>query len=396
MEGKNSSSIKKIVMFAAIVGIVILLGGCWDRIETNDLAIVTAAGIDKSNDGQVEVSLEIFIPKSMSGGSQAEQGGRGGGETTLIIFHKGRNLAEALSKLQAEMPRKVFWGSCKIFIFGENIAKDGIQDHVDFLLRHPAPRERAFVFVSQGKARKFLEVKTALERYSAEAIREVADQGHGVGVTLQDLDKMMAATDQGAVLPYLKIKKEKSAGKPSEYAVMAGTALFKKDQMAGTISESTTRGLLWLRDKMKEYTVTVHPKGVNGIVNMFPVSTKVDLTPKIQDGEWKIIASIHTEGTVVQNTTNLNLNNRKSIKKVEEAYREKVKGRIWRAIEQAQEMNVDVVHFGKEFSRHYPDEWKKVEKNWEEVFPEVKVDFRIDAHIRRQGYINKPVKSKER
>ncbi|RKJ41874.1 hypothetical protein D7X33_35905 [Butyricicoccus sp. 1XD8-22] len=73
----------------------------------------------------------------------------------MVVSHTGNNLAEALSKVQAELSRKVFWGSCKVFIFGESSAKEGIQNHLDYFLRDPAPRERAYAFVSEGKAKKF-------------------------------------------------------------------------------------------------------------------------------------------------------------------------------------------------------------------------------------------------
>ena len=99
-----------------------------------------------------------------SGGGQG--GGGGSGEpVTFVSSYEGKNLAEALSKLQTELPRKVFWGHCHIFIFGEEVAREGIQDHLDFLLRHPQPRERAFVFVSDGKARPLTELQTRLENF---------------------------------------------------------------------------------------------------------------------------------------------------------------------------------------------------------------------------------------
>ena len=54
------------------------------------------------------------------------------------------------------MPRKIFWGQCKVFIFGEEVAKEGIQGHLDFLLRHPQIRERAYAYVAKEKQSKSL------------------------------------------------------------------------------------------------------------------------------------------------------------------------------------------------------------------------------------------------
>ena len=76
----------------------ILLSGCWDRVEVNDLSIVTAAAFDKTEDNQIELTLQLFAPKSLSSGGG--QGGGGGAEIKLPIPHpiQGRNIADAVSK----------------------------------------------------------------------------------------------------------------------------------------------------------------------------------------------------------------------------------------------------------------------------------------------------------
>lgn len=314
----RSPYIRKAVVCIILLAMIVLLGGCWDKVEIDELSIVTATAIDKHDDGQVEISLEIFIPKSLSGSSQGGGGGAesGGGQTTMVVSHKGKNMADALSKLEAELPRRIFWGSCKVFIFGTAAAKDGIQHYLDFLLRHPQPRERASMFVSEGKAKSIIEQKAVIERYSAETIHKKADTGHGLTITLQDLEKMITDEDQGAGLPYLKLKNEQtSAGKISKLPNIHGIAVFKNESMVGKISESTTRGLLWLRGEIEEYTVNVKPKNEQGVVSIVPVLTRVNLTPKIQGGEWKMIVNIKTEGMVVQNNTDLDLSHKTSEKR---------------------------------------------------------------------------------
>ena len=96
----------------------------------------------------------------------------GSSKITYTASQTGKNISDALSKLQ-EIPRKIFWGQCKVFIFGEELAKKGIQKQMDFFLRHPEPRGRAYVFVSEGKAKSILELEPNLERYSAEVLRGI-------------------------------------------------------------------------------------------------------------------------------------------------------------------------------------------------------------------------------
>ncbi|MFB5281573.1 Ger(x)C family spore germination protein [Peribacillus sp. Hz7] len=384
---------KNILRILCIFGLIFLLSGCWDRVEVNDLAIVTAAAIDIKDDNQIELSLQVFIPKALStGGGQGGAGQGGGGATTLVRSQKGSNISDALSKLQSKIPRKVFWGQCKVFIFGEKLAKQGIQDPMDFLLRHPQPRERAYLYVSKGNPKAVLESIPPLERYSGEVIRELSDLHIGMQVTMQDVQEGLIGVAQAGALPFIKILppgkgEEKLQGIP----YIVGTAVFKKGKMVGTMSEKATRGVLWLRNEMEAYTVTVKPEGVKGEISLNPVSARVKMIPQIRNNKWKVLVNIDTEGAVIQNGTNLDLTSPKSLQTVEKAYQEDIKKRIELAIQQAQhKMKADIIKFGEEFHRKYPKEWKKNENRWAEVYPEVEVEVNVEAHIRRQGYINKP------
>ncbi len=226
--------------------VLVLLSGCWDRVEINDLAIVTAAAIDVTDDNQIELSLQVFIPKALgSGGGQGGGGGGGEGPVTVIRSHKGINMSDAMSKLQSGFPRKIFWGQCKVFIFGEKLAKKGIQKEIDFILRHPQARERSYLFVSKGKAKPLLEYQPSVERFTAESIRELSTLKIGMQVTTQDIDEMLIGEAQAAAIPIVFVTEtsvEKGQGKPVANATIHGTAVFKKDKMIGRMSEKATRG----------------------------------------------------------------------------------------------------------------------------------------------------------
>src|SRR5690606_30037806 len=162
------------------IGMLILLTGCWDKVEINDQAIITATAFDKDDNGQIDLTLQIFIPKSFSTGGTGSPGSAG--PVTFITSQKGDNIADALSKIQGKLSRKLFWGQCKVFIFGEEVAKSGIGNHVDYLLRQPQPRERGLLFVA-NKAKKVLEMPAVLERYSSEGIKEQSKLTTGIKVT---------------------------------------------------------------------------------------------------------------------------------------------------------------------------------------------------------------------
>lgn len=57
---------RMLIAFISLLSCVVL-GGCWDRIEINDLAIVLATGVDYEND-KVHLTAQIFVPRKAGGG----------------------------------------------------------------------------------------------------------------------------------------------------------------------------------------------------------------------------------------------------------------------------------------------------------------------------------------
>lgn len=165
----------------------VLLSGCWDRIEINDLAIVLATGIDYE-DGKVQLTSQIFIPRKASAGDSSGSGGSPSG-VTMIRTAEGLTIAEALNRLQRKVPRNMFWGHCEVIIISEQAGKRGIREYIDFFLRYPQFREHAYVFSSERAAKDILALLDPLERSSAESLREMANLKLGTRITALELGK---------------------------------------------------------------------------------------------------------------------------------------------------------------------------------------------------------------
>jgi spore germination protein KC len=365
-----------------------LLSGCWDRIEVNDLAIVTAAAIDLTEDNQLKVSVQVFIPRILGKGGELG----GGVDSTFVRDGIGSNLANAVSMLQMKFPRRIFWGQCKTFIFGRALAEKGIQESYDFLSRHPQPRDRAYIYISKGEAHDVLRLLPPLERFSGEVLKELSTFQTGQRITLNDLGIAMKNESQAVSLPLVEILPAEKGKKETEtIPYLDGLAVLKKDRLIGTLDERKTRGVLWIRNEMKQYTISFKPEEEEGEISLTPVKGSVKLTPEVKKGQWIMFVKVKTEGDVVQNETNLNLANPKIIEKIEKDYQKNIKERIELSITNLQEeLNADVVDFATEFHRKYPKEWKKAKDQWDEVFPEVKVVVQVEAYIRRPGYITTP------
>ncbi|MDF2958368.1 MAG: germination protein Ger(x)C family [Paenibacillus sp.] len=384
----NKSLLLLILLFVSS-----LLTGCWDRTEINDIALVTGVGIDLKNEKEIELIAEIHIPKTMGGG-----GGGGGGITgssgsqTFVRRGAGNTIAEAISNLQEKLPREVFWGQTKVIVIGETMAKKGIRVPLDFLTRHPQPRLRSHVFIAEGTANSVLSLKPPLERSPSEVLRELASSEVLMNVTLKKLLQMLNGDGQSAAIPMITILSDSNEAKsPHTIAYVNQTAIFKKDKMVGRINDKLTRGVLWLRNEIKQANVSIKPQEGEGYVSTMLLRGNSKLVPKIEGGKWKMTVKAEAEEDVIVNGSNLDLMNPKIIQMLQKDMETDLRQRLVRTIEKIQkEMKVDILGFSEEFHRKYPKEWRKVKADWNEVFPSVQVTYEIKANIRRPGLATTP------
>jgi len=384
---------RKILLTLSLSLLLFPLAGCWDRVEINDLAIVTATGIDYTDDKQIQLSLQVFIPRALStSGGGGAGAGAGGEKLTLIRTGKGITMADALSQVQAKLPRRVFWGHCKVYVFGERLARKGISEQMDFLVRHPEPRERAYMYVSKGQAKAIVELLPPLERYSAEVIRELSDLRIGMSVTMIDVQEMLRLKGPVTALPLVGVLPPARGEKElSTIPYIVGTAVFDEDKMIGQVSTKTTRGIIWLRNELSIATVTLKVKNVKGVVTLNPIRAETKLYPKIVKGKWKMLVKIEAEANMIQNATNLNPMDTKLLTLIEKAFAEDLRARARLALREVQHrLKADIFGFATEFHRRYPREWAKVKEHWDEKFPKVEVTLDIKAYIRRPGLVNTP------
>ncbi|MCK6257827.1 Ger(x)C family spore germination protein [Fictibacillus sp. KIGAM418] len=371
-----------------------LLTGCWDRKEVNDMALVLGAAIDKSKGNNIELTIQTLQPRNVISG---QQGTGGGGSIISVRSAVGENMADATSKLQTKISRQIFWGHCKVFIIGRKLAKKGgLDQEIDFLLRHPEPRENAHLFVSDGKAADIMELMPPLDRYEGEALRRLSQMRTGAAVTVNEFEEMLTGDGGGAILPLIKILPRIHGEEKAETsAYIAGTAIFRKDKMVGKIDAKVTRGLLWLRNEIKVLSITVYPKR-RETLSLDPIRQKTRLIPKIKDGKWGITAKITSENTIVENGTNLDPMSLNFVKRIENEAKKDLKHRINLSLDQVQKgMKVDVFGFAEAFHRKYPKEWEKEKDHWDKVLPQVDVNTDITMRISRPGLSTTPAGFRE-
>ena len=116
----------KILKILIVLVFSIFMTGCWQYIELNDIAIVTAVGIDKEGK-EYHLSVQIVNAKKQTKDYSAAE------ESLVTVYDaKGKTLGEALNKISLESPFELYFGHIDMVVIGEATARLGIREYIDF------------------------------------------------------------------------------------------------------------------------------------------------------------------------------------------------------------------------------------------------------------------------
>ncbi|WP_404332061.1 Ger(x)C family spore germination protein [Mesobacillus maritimus] len=372
-----------------IVLSIFLLSGCWNRIEINDIAIVTAVGLDLFEDNQLRLSLQVAVPSQLGPATGTTKGGK----STFIISEMGGTISEAYRQLQEKLSRKIFFSHSRVLIIGEDLAKNGVTHMLDFYARYQEPRMHSSIIVTKGRAVDILKQEPTLENVSAEVANEIIKRKVGLRISIRDFLDMLLTEGVEPVAPqFVLVPLEvKSDSQSKEKQAINGAGVFKGDKLVGWMDDSETRGILWLRNEMEEGVITVNigEERGGGKISTNIIRTESDIVPELKDGKVTITINTRAEMNVLENASEVNLGDPENIDKLEKEIEKEIKDRMRMTLDKAQgELGSDIFGFGEALYKKYPKEWNNTYKEkWDDEFSEVEVIVKPKVFVRRVGLI---------
>ncbi len=395
---------KVLAVCSSILLFLMVSSGCWDSVELDRRAIISAAAIDlEDKTGRIKVTLHITRPNALARGTD---GGGGQQEPVWVVSSAGYSLQDALKSLTTYTGRELFWGDNRILILGKKAAEKGIFPFIDFMIRDEGPRSRMLLLVTEGEAGKILTTRTEgkLERIvGIELERLVRNYTSASRSVLVDLHDVISKFSRGIISPVasrielVESKMEGDGGeKGSQKEIRVdGAAVFKGDKLAGWLNAPETRGYLWITGDVGRGVILVKPPWKGG--GTTPVNLNIRrasgiIKAKMKDGKPVIVIEVSEESELEVLPRGADLDRPGVIQSLERRQATVIKNEIKACLRKAQqEYKSDIFGFGEEVRRQFPAEWKKIEEEWGEIYPHLEVAVQVRAKIRGTGLLVNPV-----
>lgn len=385
--------------------ISVMLTGCWDRIELNQLAITSATGIDYKN-GQWIVSYQVVIPSAISAAMTAVGGGAA--KLPVIVYStQGRTIREAVSRSTLESPRRLFFSHTRVLVVSKSATEQGLAPLLDVYLRTSESRETVTMLITEGDAREIIEQLMQIQIIPGDGIEQTMfGEAKMLSVLpeiqLYELAMELVGPSKSAMLPEIVVSGSPGVTTADELNKTSLTsklrlgrlAVIREDKLVGWLSRHESLGVNFIRNDVKVTTVPFScgrtSKDVDSTFRLNHSDTRI--TPRKEGDRFVMEVKVKGEGTLVETNCPMDLNDPATVKQLESQLNKHIEALInhsWLAVKK---LKTDVVGFADCIYRKYPKEWKKLAPNWTETFTQIEIRPKVDITIKRMGLSSKSFK----
>lgn len=376
------------------------LTGCWNYRELSELSISTGMSIDKDGE-EYKIGMLVSNAQKIQGNSKE------GESQTIVLSGKGKTVLDALKNIGLTSPKELYFRHLLVVVISEEVAKEGLNDILDYLLRDSQSRKMFYMILARDcKAEDPLKILSPLEAFPSQSIAiNIKETNHLQAImtevtynsflgTLLEPGKenyINSVMVDGSVEKGEKEDNVKQTS-PDTTITMGTVGIFKKDKLLGWTTKDENRGINLLTNNvdLMYTTFDYHESPISITIPKIGNKTSVKMKNK------KPVIEVEIKGTGLINEINqkLNLEDPKVIQQLEKETEKEIKKYINQALKIAQETyKSDIFGYGSLIHKSYPKYFKNVKENWnEEGFPNLEVNVKVDITLEHKGSLEQSIK----
>ncbi len=384
----------KYIKISFLFIIITFITGCWNYRELNKLSIISAIGVDIEGEYYI-VSADIVNSKNVASNSQSSTSSQESPTTLYKI--KAKTMKEALNNLVFEVPNQLYTGHLNLLVIGEEVAKKGLYDILDYFIADIEVRKIfPTIVIENGKAIDALKIILPLNTITAENIRKSLEADAELtsylsNIKFDEILNCLYMEGRHMTISSVKIVGSPEEGKniesisstiPKASLKVTGSAIFKEDKLVGYLHDLDSLGYNTLRGLSKT-TAIQYPcdnEDNYGVVVIDNFKAKVKATIRNNKPIFEIV--VNGKASTTEFNCKIDLKDpEKAIKNVEKMLNNEIKKILSNTLTKLQkELKSDVIGFGEKLYKEHYKYWQKVKDDWDEkVFPTV--EYKIESKV---------------
>ena len=364
----------KRIAIVILLSLMLVLSGCSNSKQIHQRLIIQGIAIDKVMD-EYNVTVQIFDTKGESNDGEDSN-------TMSIMESRGRSVADAFEEISKQSGRKPLYSQNLMIVVGEDTAKDGIENVLNFFVRYYESRPSVNLFISKGQASDILTYEKDGEIVPAKDISMLAKNGKVSAASFNSTLLDFATAFEGGI---------KDAGaclltKDDQNIKTSGTAVFEKDKLSGFLNERETKGSLLLNKEIKNLEETVAIEGI-GKVSYDIISSKSKAKVRIEDNKPIFDIDICANISILEIAKEPNKElKEKDFDNINNKIQEQIRSLVSESINKTVfEYNSDIFNFTKLIKNNQTSYFRTIESNPKETLKKSSYNVNVKSKIKKIG-----------
>lgn len=352
---------KKIIFLLLLIPFFIT--GCFDYKEVNDLAFISAIGIDYEDD-KYNLTFEVLTGQNYDTES--------GKIKPYTASGKGKTIAEAFDNIALEVPILPHYFHLKAVVISKAVAQKGTEDIVDYITRNPQISNNFYLLlIENAEAKDIIKIKS--------------DSGESIANTISDLVEYTPKT-QNIIFPntfvdnletYLTkgidttITTIKKTG--DKEISISGISLFKDAKFVDTLDKESSALLSSLINKESNYLLEKQYNNKTFAINIYKTTEDYKLS------EDKALINITLNAEIKLNEPDFDLKNNDTYSKLNEDFTKIAQNKYEDLIKELQKSNTDPLGVSNKY-------YKKTKIQDKDYFYKQDIQVDIKLNINRNGF----------
>lgn len=324
---------------------ILLLGGCYNYKELNDLAIISGMGIDKDNDNFI---LTIQIINTEKDGILSDSS-----QTKFITYKgEGKTLEEAYRNIIKNMPKQIYPDSMQIIVINEDVLSN-LDDILDMFFRKTEFDKQFYTLISKDKANDILNVVTNIEQINSKKIKDgLILNSNYLGtsriVTYEDILMKYLNNKIDIAIPSIYIENnsnesnnlnniEKTDNNTS--LKLGRIAIFEKNKLVGYLSNEESIDYNILTNNISNTIISIPYNNGYTILELNNIKSNIKLIKNTNNIDIKIKAN----ASIAEITSDIDLENISEFNKINILANQYLENRILSTLETLKKYNSDIL-----------------------------------------------------
>lgn len=355
-----------------------LITGCSYK-ELNDLAIVTAIGIDYVDDKYL-VSAQIMNLQKSEGDKTTQQ--------AILYKGTGVTIVQALRNIMKQYSKTIYLGHLELAVLGKDIIEKKTNDIFDYFISSPESSNDFMVLVNnEGLAEDIIDPKKAASESESNPTKDILQslkntqdrQGIAYEINFEEFVALYLEIGKDPVIPIIKYLENEES---SSNVMITSMVAFKNNVLQKELTDEQAIAFSTLNNYY--YDVPFNATYKDKIISVLMINPTSKYGLEIKDGKVKVNIKINLEGHASEVDTKVILSEPKTAKEIESIYEKQIKKNVESLIDYCKENDVDILGLKNMIYKNYYKDYKKYEdKNIYEI-----ADINIEVKIKMYRYGN--------